>query len=148
MVARGASLYEMGRELEVSPEELVKVLLSARLPKRIPKLDMFVYLHERGFTREEVMKVLKLSKPQYYAYRVKARKWRSYYFPRRTKLKEMVEHLRREGCLSADELARRLGTSRTAVVQLVHRARKAGLVKTNGMKGDGYRICIAPGTGR
>lgn len=144
LLSKGMSLYEIERELGLKPEELVRTLLSLKdAPRRVPKLDMYIYLHERGLTREEVMRVMRLSRGQYYSYRMKAIERRGYRFQRRTRLIELLEHLKEgNGVLSADQLSEKLGMKKPALYQLISRARKRGMVETCG-KGDTYRVILS-----
>lgn len=141
LLSKGASLYEIEREVGIEPKEVVKeVLRLGRIPRSITKLDMFIYLHERGASREEVMEAMGLTKEGYYGYRSKARSVRGYRFPRRkSRLEEAVEYLR-EG-LSVDEIAQRMGIKRYSVMHLISQARRRGLVKTRG-KGRSYEVKV------
>ncbi len=142
LLSKGASLYEIEEELGVSPEELVRSLLLLGGPRRIPKLDMFIYLHERGLGREEVMEIMNLTRDQYYSYRVKAIERRRYRFPRKkTRTEELLEHLKREGFLNVEDIARKFGIKKESVFQLISRARKKGLVETSG-RGSTYRVFL------
>ena len=141
LVARGASPYEVEKELGLSPAEVAKLLLSLDGPRRIPKLDIYIYLHERGLKREEVMEVMGIDKETYYAYRTRAIKRRGYKFQRMSRTEELIHHLKSAGSLGIDEIAKRLGLKRSSALQVISRARRKGFVETSG-RGENYRVYL------
>ena len=149
LLRRGKSLYEIERELGIEPKELAKEVLRfyklrGKHKVKVTKMDVFIYLHERGASREEVVEVMGASKEWYYGMRNRVRMLRGYSFPRRkSRVDELVEYVRKE--LDVDEIAKRMGVSRATLMQIISRARKMGLVRTKG-KGRNYRVYLAEGT--
>lgn len=143
LLRKGASLYEIEREMGLSPAEVVRSILSLgdEAPRKIPKVDMYIYLHERGLSREEVMEAMGIDKDKYYDFRVRAIERRGYRLPKKkvTRVQELIRYLR-EG-LDIDEIAERMGIERFSVLQIVSRAKREGLVETSG-KGKTYRVFL------
>jgi len=129
LLKRGRSLYEIERLTGMKPVSLVKFLIlnKDRLCRGVPMVDMFVYLHERGCSREEVMEALGVNRRKYYELRTRALTVRGYSVPRQTKMIKFLSLLR-EG-MDVDEIARKMNMSRTLLLQLISRARRRGIWK-------------------
>jgi len=131
MIKKGKSLYEMEKETGVSPVELVKFIRKHRKElgiRLVNRYDMFIYLHERGCSREDVMEAIGLDKNGYYDLRTKVSIRRGYKVKKKSRMKEFLELV--DKGLELNEVAKKMGVKREAVFQMISRARRKGYVET------------------
>ncbi len=141
LIARGKSIYDIEKELGLTPEKTVRAVMSVKnMPRKISRVDILIYLHEKGFEREDIIKIMGITPDQYHAYRMGAKK-RNYVFKKKKTRREQLIECLRNGINTIDGLMKAMNIPKYALFQIISRARKDGLIRTEG-KGKSYRIFL------